>query len=102
MNRSTRGELLIWPGIGPVGISQQAIREFEGFLSSKFKAKIEFVEDIIRKDGEVDTAIRFFNDCGDGSEIIFRLFCVNSGIYPVAQMDHFDYDMDSLMYFLNN
>ena len=94
-----RGELLIWPGVGPVGTSSMEVKEFEEFVSSKFGARIEFVGDILRKDGETDTAIHFFS-CGDGSEILFRLFCVNSGIYPAAQIDHFDYNMDSLMNFL--
>jgi hypothetical protein len=95
-----RGELLIWPGVGPIGRSSRDVKEFENFVSSKFGTRIEFVDDILRKDGETDTVIRFLNDCGDGSEILFRLFCVNSGIYPADRMDHFDYDMDSLMNFL--
>lgn len=100
MNKRTRGELLIWPGVGPIGTSQQSIREFEGFVGSKFRARIEFVGDILRKDGETDTVIRFYDDCGDGSEILFRLFCVNNGIYPAIEMDHFEYEMNSLIKFL--
>ena len=100
MNKSTRGELLVWPGVGPIGTSQSSIDQFEAFVASKFRTRIEFVSDILRKDGEMDTVIRFCNDGGDGSEILFRLFCVSSRIYPVAQMYHFDYEMNSLINFL--
>jgi hypothetical protein len=100
MEKRQRGELLIWPGVGPIGPDPVEIAQFENFVSSKFGARIEFEGDIERKDGECDTAIRFFNDCGDGSEIMFRLFCVSNGIYPAVQINHFEYDMDSLMKFL--
>ena len=100
MKKKQRGELLIWPSVGPIGTGPSEIEEFEDFVSSKFGVHIEFEADIMRKDGDYDTAIRFFNDCGEGSEIMFRLFCIHQGIYPAVQIDHFDYDMDSLMNFL--
>jgi len=97
MNKGTnkRGELLVWPGAGPIGDSEASIKSFEAFVSENFGAKIEFVEDLTRRDGKVDTVIRF-NSCGrDGSEIIFRMFCVSVGIYPISIISKRDYDIDS-------
>jgi len=92
---NTRGELLVWPGAGPIGDSEASIKSFEAFVSERFGAEIEFVEDLTRRDGEVDTIIRF-NSCGrDGSEIVFRMFCVSVGIYPISMISRRDYDIES-------
>jgi len=43
---SKRGELLVWPGIGPVGSTQSDIKEFESYVSSEFHIGVEFVQDL--------------------------------------------------------
>ncbi len=90
-NKSNRkGELLIWPGVGPIGTDAGAIREFEECMRSEFDVRVEFVEDITRRDGTVDTVIRFDSEGRDGSEIIFRMFCVHSNIYPISVISRTD------------
>ena len=59
-NKSNRkGELLIWPGIGPIGENQGSIREFEECMCTEFNVRVEFIEDLPRRDGTVDTVMRF-------------------------------------------
>jgi len=102
-NRSnTRGELLVWPGVGPIGIDQASISEFESYIKEQFDCKVRFVEDIVRKDGTVDTLIRFIPEGHDGSELIFRMFCVHVNIYPLKMISRYDYDYDSLKKIQNN
>lgn len=93
---NTRGELLVWPGVGPIANDSSSIAEFEGFVSERFGARIEFVEDLVRKDGKVDVLIRFVPDGRDGSEVIFRMFCVSVGIYPLTMISRSDYDINAV------
>ncbi|NBW56713.1 hypothetical protein EBR43_02795 [bacterium] len=96
-NRSNRkGELLVWPGVGPIGSDPGAIREFEECMRSEFDVRVEFVEDVTRRDGTVDTVIRFDSEGKDGSEILFRMFCVHSNIYPISMISRSEYDYDSV------
>lgn len=103
MNKGTnkRGELLVWPGVGPVGDTPSDIKEFENYVGSEFKIKVEFVQDLERKDGEVDTVIRVFAEDAFGSDIIFRMFCVHVGIYPISLISRTDYDVVSANKFFN-
>lgn len=86
MNKGSnrKGELLVWPGVGPIGTDKGSIREFEECMRKEFDVRVEFVEDLPRRDGTVDTVIRFDSEGRDGSEIIFRMFCVYSNIYPLS------------------
>jgi hypothetical protein len=96
-NQSNRkGELLVWPGVGPIGVDEGAIRGFEECMRREFNVRVEFVEDITRRDGTVDTVIRFDSEGKDGSEIIFRMFCVHSKIYPISVISRTDsgYEFD--------
>lgn len=97
--KNQRGELLVWPKAGPIG-SLDEVKEFESFIGSKFKARIEFVENLERKDGDVDVLIRYFSEDREGTEMIFRLFCVNVGIYPINMISRAEYgDLDSIRKF---
>ena len=88
---NTRGELLVWPDVGPIDDH----RDFESFVSERFGARIEFVEELVRRDGKVDVIIRFDPQGRDGSEIIFRMFCVSVGIYPISMISRTDYEIKS-------
>jgi|688.fasta_scaffold1995939_1 hypothetical protein len=103
MNKGSnkRGELLVWPGVGPIGNSPSDIKEFENYVSSEFNIRMEFVQDLERKDGEVDTVIRVFAEDNFGSDIIFRMFCVHIGIYPISMISRTDYDVVSASKFFN-
>ena len=93
---NTRGELLVWPDVGPIDDH----RNFESFVSERFGARINFVEELERRDGKVDVIIRFDPQGRDGSEIIFRMFCVSVGIYPISMISRTDYPIDSVRKFL--
>jgi hypothetical protein len=93
--RNKRGELLVWPGIGPVGSTPSEVKEFENYVSSEFNIGVEFVQDLERKDGETDTIIRVFAEDAFGSDLIFRMFCVHVGIYPIEMISRADYDVVS-------
>ena len=90
-----RGELLVWPGIGPCGSTPAEVKEFENYVSSEFNIRVEFVHDLERKDGNVDTIIRVFAEDAWGSDLIFRMFCVHVGIYPIEMISRADYDVVS-------
>jgi len=97
--KNQRGEVLVWPKAGPIG-SPDEVREFESFVGGKFRSRIEFVENLERKDGDIDVLIRYYSEDRDGSEMIFRLFCVNVGIYPITMISRADYkDLDSIRNF---
>jgi hypothetical protein len=102
MNKGTnqRGELLVWPGVGPIGNSPSDIKEFENYVGSEFKIRVEFVQDLERKNGGVDTVIRVFTD-DSFSDITFRMFCVHVGIYPISMISRTDYDIVSANKFFN-
>jgi len=93
---NTRGELLVWPDVGPIDDH----RNFESFVSERFGARINFVEELERRDGKVDVIIRFDPQGRDGSDIVFRMFCVSVGIYPISMISRTDYPIDSVRKFL--
>jgi len=93
---NTRGELLVWPDVGPIDDH----RNFESFVSERFGARINFVEELERRDGKVEVIIRFDPQGRDGSEIVFRMFCVSVGIYPISMISRTDYPIDSVRKFL--
>ncbi len=93
---NTRGELLVWPDVGPIDDH----RNFESFVSERFGARINFVEELERRDGKVDVIIRFDPQGRDGSEIVFRMFCVSVCIYPISMISRTDYPIDSVRKFL--
>lgn len=101
MNKGSnkRGELLVWPRVGPIGDTRFSVSEFEAFMRESFGVRVDFVEDLERRDGGFDTVIRFDANGRDGSEIIFRMFCLREGIYPIAMINRTEYSSDSIRKF---
>lgn len=97
--KNQRGELLVWPGVGPIGSGTGEIGRFEAFLKDKFRVTIQLVEELTRNSGEVDVVIRYFPNEDYSTDTIFRMFCINTGIYPIEMISRTDYPFDSIRKF---